>query len=503
MITSNILINYTSWVYDLTNRYMTALRGHKYHILPTSPSPLLISIALLIFLLTLVFNLHGSKMTSGFFNNLIENLINFAYSEIFNKKIINCFFYINNKLCAEYNSYSHIHIFWISPLLITTGIFFMWSSNAILEGTTTKVNFLQIKKNSLNLVGKLVVEPLFHTNLVRKGFKIGFILFIISEVMFFFGFFWGFFHSSISPTIQIGAVWPPIDVEFITVKGFAIANTVILLTSGATLTIAHYAFELIPQKKNKLIEEGVCFTESEESFDTRLAELYTYFNKDFYNTSKPEIYSLPNFNNDSKDNKLNILVNKGYFNFVMPLKLLFSPLSKHFNRNFSLKDTEVLVKLYINLMLDLTLILAILFMIFQGTEYFISPVNINTGVYGSTFYMITGLHGAHVFIGTCFLFYCRTAVTPARNLRGILNFFYQLINYVINIFLDGNMENKKTINASIDEEESSVDTTEHYGKFGIESFESAAWYWHFVDVVWIFVFGFVYVWSHLTVLGQQ
>jgi len=44
---------------------------------------------------------------------------------------------------------------------------------------------------------------------------------------------------------------------------------------------------------------------------------------------------------------------------------------------------------------------------------------------------------------------------------------------------------------------------EHYGRFGIESFESAAWYWHFVDVVWIFVFGFVYIWSHLTVLDQQ
>jgi hypothetical protein len=43
----------------------------------------------------------------------------------------------------------------------------------------------------------------------------------------------------------------------------------------------------------------------------------------------------------------------------------------------------------------------------------------------------------------------------------------------------------------------------NYGKYGIESFESAAWYWHFVDVVWIFVFGFVYVWSHLTVLDLQ
>ncbi len=56
-------------------------------------------------------------------------------------------------------------------------------------------------------------------------------------------------------------------------------------------------------------------------------------------------------------------------------------------------------------------------------------------------------------------------------------------------------------NTFIIEEESN--TIDHYGKFGIESFESAAWYWHFVDVVWIFVFGFVYIWSHLTVLDQQ
>jgi len=63
---------------------------------------------------------------------------------------------------------------------------------------------------------------------------------------------------------------------------------------------------------------------------------------------------------------------------------------------------------------------------------------------------------------------------------------------------------------SIDEEDKPISRTtentnpvDHYGRFGIESFESAAWYWHFVDVVWIFVFGFVYVWSHLTVLDQQ
>jgi len=96
--------------------------------------------------------------------------------------------------------------------------------------------------------------------------------------MFFFGFFWAFFHSSVSPSIQIGAVWPPIDAEFIAVKGFAVANTVILLTSGATLTVAHYALELLPQRRVALLKQGINFTESAESFEERLAENYNSLN---------------------------------------------------------------------------------------------------------------------------------------------------------------------------------------------------------------------------------
>jgi cytochrome c oxidase subunit 3 len=181
---------------------------------------------------------------------------------------------------------------------------------------------------------------------------------------------------------------------------------------------------------------------------------------------------------------------------------LISPFTKHFTRNFSIWDTEVQAKLYINLMLNATLILAILFMAFQVTEYFISPVNINTGIYGSTFYMITGLHGAHVFIGTCFLFYCRIAVSVNWNTKALMVLVYWVINSFFHVIFP-----KKI---SIDEEDKPINRTtentnpvDHYGRFGIESFESAAWYWHFVDVVWIFVFGFVYVWSHLTVLDQQ
>jgi len=48
-----------------------------------------------------------------------------------------------------------------------------------------------------------------HTTYVKKGLKLGMILFIVSEIMLFFAFFWAFFHSSLNPTIEIGAVWPP------------------------------------------------------------------------------------------------------------------------------------------------------------------------------------------------------------------------------------------------------------------------------------------------------
>jgi len=48
-----------------------------------------------------------------------------------------------------------------------------------------------------------------HNSYVRKGLKLGMILFITSEVMLFFSFFWAFFHASLNPTIEIGCVWPP------------------------------------------------------------------------------------------------------------------------------------------------------------------------------------------------------------------------------------------------------------------------------------------------------
>jgi len=80
-----------------------------------------------------------------------------------------------------------------------------------------------------------------HTTYVQKGLRIGMILFIISEIMFFVAFFWGFFHSSLAPTIAIGCVWPPIGIEPISAFGLPLLNTLLLLTSGATVTWTHHS----------------------------------------------------------------------------------------------------------------------------------------------------------------------------------------------------------------------------------------------------------------------
>src|SRR6476659_2869379 len=80
-----------------------------------------------------------------------------------------------------------------------------------------------------------------HTNIVQNGLRMGMILFIVSEIMFFLAFFWAFFHSSLNPSPFIGGVWPPANLEVLNPWEIPLLNTVILLTSGATVTWAHHA----------------------------------------------------------------------------------------------------------------------------------------------------------------------------------------------------------------------------------------------------------------------
>jgi cytochrome c oxidase subunit 3 len=190
-----------------------------------------------------------------------------------------------------------------------------------------------------------------HTGIVQRGLRYGIVLFIVSEVLFFFAFFWAFFHSSLAPTVEIGSIWPPKGVNVLSPWEIPFLNTIILLLSGCTVTWSHHAI---------------------------VANLRT-------------------------------------------------------------QATISLV---------LTAVLAIVFTSLQAFEYVVSDFKLSDGIYGSTFYMATGFHGFHVFVGTLFLLVC----------------LIRLLKYQL--------------------------TQQHH--FG---FEAAAWYWHFVDVVWLFLFVSIYWWG--------
>ena len=93
-----------------------------------------------------------------------------------------------------------------------------------------------------------------HTPVVRLGLRYGMTLFIASEVMFFVGFFWAYFHFALYPQHVLGAevaAWPPVGVHTFNPFQLPLMNTLLLLLSGTTITWAHHA--LIHKDRKHLI----------------------------------------------------------------------------------------------------------------------------------------------------------------------------------------------------------------------------------------------------------
>ena len=190
-----------------------------------------------------------------------------------------------------------------------------------------------------------------HTYFVERSMRMGMVLFILSEVMFFFAFFWSFFYSSIDAVSDLASIWPPTGLDIPHFLSIPLLNTLILLLSGATITVSH-----------KRTVTG----HRKASLDYLLITYY----------------------------------------------------------------------------------LGVFFLFFQFFEYGIADFSLSDSAYGCAFFLATGFHGFHVFVGATF----------------ILVSLYRMNLY--NFTRDG-----------------------HFG------YEACIWYWHFVDVVWVFLYFFVYWWG--------
>lgn len=131
-------------------------------------------------------------------------------------------------------------------LLLAINTVFYMNNISIVFGSNTLLFFVSL----INLVfgvtlwlRDVITEGSYigdHTSYVQNGIILGFYLFIVTEVFFFIGAFWSYFHSALVPSIQIGNTWPPIGITGIDPFALPLVNTILLLCSGVSITYGHH-----------------------------------------------------------------------------------------------------------------------------------------------------------------------------------------------------------------------------------------------------------------------
>lgn len=155
--------------------------AYSYHLVSNSPWPLTVAISILSLILGNILN----------FQNQI--LVEYEGYKIGGNELI-----IVSILCLIYSSY-------------------YWLKDIVIEGT---------------YMGE-------HTEKVQKGLNLGFVLFVVSEVCVFFGLFFAYFYNALVPAIEVGSIWPPVGIVTLDYKAVPLLNTLILLSSGFSITACH------------------------------------------------------------------------------------------------------------------------------------------------------------------------------------------------------------------------------------------------------------------------
>nr|ASY98455.1 cytochrome c oxidase subunit III [Sinomiopteryx grahami] len=117
----------------------------------------------------------------------------------------------------------------------------------------------------------------YHTKKIITNLQWGMILFIISEILFFSSFFWTFYHSSLSPNIELGTSWPPSSIIPFNALQIPLLNTNVLLASGISITWSHHG--LLENNYNQAIQ-GLMFTILLGLYFT-LLQIYEYYEAPF------------------------------------------------------------------------------------------------------------------------------------------------------------------------------------------------------------------------------